>query len=291
MARHIDHVLLTRFNLPTEGFEGLIRAREGWLRERVELFEAYCAPSVSSQACQNFRWIVYFDPDSPEWLKDWISKRSAGLFTPIFRLSVTSDDVVIDIKTLLGPSDSILVTSNIDNDDALALNFVERIQATAASYKERSAVYMTYGLIKNGSRIYLRRDARNAFCSVVETWDSPRTCWYDWHNLLGNSMSVLQAAGDPGWLQVVHGRNVSNRVRGKLVAPYEYLQLFPRLLDDVAPVPFRVRASDVMFAQPMRTLKEIARAALKAVAIRAFGKEGLNHVKTFWVSRNGRLNF
>ena len=28
------HVFLTRFNLPSEGVESLIRAREGWLRER-----------------------------------------------------------------------------------------------------------------------------------------------------------------------------------------------------------------------------------------------------------------
>ncbi len=43
----VDHVLLTRFNLPTPGVEGLIRAREGWLQDRIELFELYCAPSVA----------------------------------------------------------------------------------------------------------------------------------------------------------------------------------------------------------------------------------------------------
>ena len=199
MVGNLDHVLLTRFNLPTDGVEGLIRAREGWLRERVALFETYCAPSVYGQTCQNFRWIIYFDPDSPRWLNDWISKYAPGRFSPIFRSSVSSDDVVTDIRTLLGGGNSILVTSNIDNDDALALDFVERIQSAASSI-ERTALYITNGLIKNGTRIYLRRDARNAFCSVVESWESPSTCWCDWHNLLGNSMKVLQLAEDPGWL-------------------------------------------------------------------------------------------
>jgi hypothetical protein len=27
----IDHVLLTRFNLPSRGLESLIRAKDGWL--------------------------------------------------------------------------------------------------------------------------------------------------------------------------------------------------------------------------------------------------------------------
>jgi hypothetical protein len=254
MTRDLDHVLLTRFNLPTDGVEGLIRAREGWLRERVALFETYCAPSVYGQTCQNFLWVIYFDPDSPEWLHDWISKHAPGRFTPVFRSSASSDDVAIDIRALLGGSNSILVTSNIDNDDALALDFVERIQR-AASYVERTALYITYGLIKNGARIYLRRDARNAFCSVAESWDSPSTCWCDWHNLLGNSMQVRQLGGAPGWLQVVHGRNVSNRVRGRLVSPSQYVRLFPGLLDDVAPVPLRAQASDVIFARTSELLR------------------------------------
>ena len=45
----LDHVILTRFNLPTGGVEGIMRAREGWLRERIDLFERYCAPSVAAQ--------------------------------------------------------------------------------------------------------------------------------------------------------------------------------------------------------------------------------------------------
>jgi hypothetical protein len=289
MARNLDHVLLTRFNLPTGGVEGLIRAREGWLRERVGLFEAYCAPSVHSQTCQDFRWIIYFDPDSPEWLNDWISRNAPGRFTPVFRSSVSSDDVVIDIRTFLGGGSSMLVTSNIDNDDSFALDFVERIQS-AASPTERTALYITCGLIKNGTRIYLRRDTRNAFCSVIESWESPSTCWCDWHNLLGNSMKVVQLDGDPGWLQVVHGRNVSNRVRGRLVSPSRYVRLFPGFFDDVAPVPLRARASDVIFAQPARSLKEAGRAVVKGIAMKVFGKEGLSRAKTLWVSRHGRLN-
>jgi hypothetical protein len=290
MTQNLDHVLLTRFNLPTNGVEGFIRARDGWLRERVVLFETYCAPSVRSQTCQNFQWIVYFDPGSPEWLHDWISRCAPGRFIPIFRSSVSSDEAIVDIRRICGGEASALVTSNLDNDDALALDFVERVQR-AAPQVYRTAVYIRHGLIKSGVRLYLRRDVRNAFCSVIENWESPSTCWSDWHNLLGRSMQVVELTGDPGWLQVVHSRNVSNRVRGRLVSASRYAQFFPGLLNDVAPVSFMGHAHDLGLAQPSRILKEAARAALKGLAMRAVGKEGLSRAKTFWVSRRGRLNF
>jgi len=46
MAGGADHVLLTRFNLPSKGFEGMITAKEGWLTDRIALFEFYCLPSA-----------------------------------------------------------------------------------------------------------------------------------------------------------------------------------------------------------------------------------------------------
>ena len=58
----IDHVFLTRFNLPSGGTEARIRARETWLAERWTLFERYCAPSVAAQTSDRFRWIIYFAP-------------------------------------------------------------------------------------------------------------------------------------------------------------------------------------------------------------------------------------
>jgi hypothetical protein len=290
MSQNVDHVLLTRFNLPTEGLEGLIRARDGWLRERVGLFETYCAPSVHRQTCQNFKWIVYFDPDSPGWLHKWISEYAPRRFTPVLRSSVGPENVLADIKSLFGVASSVLVTSNLDNDDALALDFVERVQS-AAPQADRTAVYLTHGLIKSGARLYLRRDMCNAFCSVIESWESPLTCWHDWHTLLGRSMKVLQLPGDPAWLQVIHGRNVSNRVRGRLTSGSRYAANFSGLLDDVTPIAFMTYAKDVIVAQPLRMLKDAARLAIKHATMRVVGKEGLHRVHAFSVSCRERLNF
>lgn len=284
MAGDVDHVLLTRFNLPSQGVESIIRAKEGWLRDRISLFEFYCLPSVRAQTNQGFHWIIYFDPESPEWLKRRIQNHAhEGVYVPIFRPHVSKADLIADITQITGGHGTCLITTNLDNDDGLAIDFVERLQATGP-LQDRTAVYLARGLIKRGSRLYLRLDRRNAFGSVVENWTSPSTCWSDWHTMLGKSMSTLELHGEPAWLQVVHGANVSNRVRGRLVSPSEYARLFPGLLDDVrTPQPTEV-AIDVLLAQPQRLARESGRALAKGVALRLLGKRGLGQAKTFWIS-------
>ena len=62
MRIDLDHVLLTRFNLPSKGHESLVRAQENWLRNRVVLFERYCLPSVAAQTCRSFSSDHLFRP-------------------------------------------------------------------------------------------------------------------------------------------------------------------------------------------------------------------------------------
>jgi hypothetical protein len=286
MASDVDHVLLTRFNLPSGGVERIIRAKEGWLRDRIVLFEHYCLPSVRAQTNQDFHWIIYFDPESPEWLKQRIqSHADEGAYVPFFRTSVGNAELIADIVRLTGGYGTNLITTNLDNDDGLAIDFVERLQALGPC-QERTAVYLARGLIKSESRLYLRTDRHNAFGSVVETWTSPSTCWSEWHTLLGKSMRVIELHDEPAWLQVVHGANVSNRVRGRLVAPSGYARLFPGLLDDVRTPQLLELATDTIIAQPRRLVRESGRALAKAIAMRLLGKKGIDRVKTFWASRS-----
>ena len=203
MAGGADHVLLTRFNLPSKGFEGMITAKESWLTDRIALFEFYCLPSVRAQTNQGFHWIIYFDPESPEWLKRRVQNHAdEGVYVPIFRPSVSNADLVADIARVTGGHGTRLITTNLDSDDGLAIDFVDRLQATGP-LRDRTAVYLSWGLIKSGSRLYLRLDRNNAFASVVENWSSPSTCWSNWHTLLGKSASPRTlrrtglATGDP----------------------------------------------------------------------------------------------
>lgn len=276
----IRHVILTRFNLPTGGAEGLIRAQEGWLRQRVELFERFCLPSVAAQTDRSFRWLLYFDPESPDWLRQHIDGWSQlDCFRPMFRAEVPPEQLLADLTAVVGRPGSHLITTNLDNDDGLARDFVERLHQLPAPDRA-TAVYLVNGIIRTPAAVYLRRDRVNAFCSVSEPWSlSPQTCWADWHNLLGRRMPVQGIGGEPAWLQVIHETNVSNRVRGRLVSPERYRSLFVDGLEGIAE-PGRLRLlADAHALRPARDLRDLARTGSKNLALRLLGKDGLDRVK------------
>lgn len=279
MNSNVDHVLLTRFNLPSKGPESFIRARDGWLSNRVSLFERYCLPSVKSQTSSNFHWIVYFDPESPAWLHEKIRNWSSdGLITAIFREVVENDELISDIRAVTGARHEQLLSTNLDNDDGLAVDFVERLQRARPAYP-RSAIYLARGLIKSGDRLYSRTDHNNAFCSVREDWDSAVTCWADWHNLLGRQMPAVEIRGEAAWLQVIHDLNVSNRVRGRRIAAGPYVHLFERMLDDVADPRNAEIVVDNLWHLPKRQLRDAARSTIKNMTLQVVGKEGLDDLK------------
>jgi hypothetical protein len=276
----IDHVLLTRFNLPTRGAESYIRAKDGWLQRRASLFEAFTIPSVVAQTISDFHWIVYFDPSSPSWLLERLAPHVAsGVYTPIFRVETALPDVIEDIRGLTGARGQLLITTNLDNDDALAADFMERIQRLAVPGQKR-ALFLERGLIICGQRVYLRRDRDNAFCSVSEPWcTEPLTTWRDWHIMLRKHMPVVASKGAPAWLQVVHGENVSNRVRGRLSDPSRYSELFPNLIDKLPRPRAGAVAGDLLISAPIRVLGDFLRGLVKLVLLAFGGKQALDKVR------------
>lgn len=65
-----EHYIITRFNLPIfqpkVGGRTFTSCSEEYLQYRFQLFERYCMPSVINQSCQNFKWLVLFDVNTPE---------------------------------------------------------------------------------------------------------------------------------------------------------------------------------------------------------------------------------
>ena len=273
----VDHALITRFNLPTPGVERTIRMQSGWLEGRVRLFERYCAPSVRAQRDGAARWLIYFDPGSPPWLKDWIDQTADGLFHPVFREAVATEDLLEDLDALFPSKSEVLLTSNLDNDDGLGLDFVAALRNHDTPL-ERAAIYLARGLIKSPSGLYLRNDPSNAFVSVRESWEQPFTSWGDWHNRLHLTMPVEVISGPPRWLQVVHQTNVSNRTRGRLVSPEPYRKDFVGL-NDIAPPHRRALAVDRLALAPLRTARDSSRAAIRDATISLIGRDGFSRLK------------
>ena len=278
-APTVDHLLLTRFNLPSEGAESLIRAQDGWLQDRVELFEKHTVPSVRAQTTSDFTWVVYFDTESPAWLIERLRPLAdEHMFVPLYREVVVWTDVLDDARRITAAAGDVLLTTNLDNDDAIAVDFVERLQS-AARPGVREALFLAHGLIRSGDRLFLRTDRHNAFCSVAEPWDGAMTAWRDWHILLGRHMPVRAIEGAPGWLQIIHDRNVSNRIRGRLESPTPYRALFAGQLDDLSAPSAGTRLIEAGVRRPIREIGEAVRSAGKAVALRILGKDGLGRLR------------
>ena len=279
MGNGTVHFLLTRFNLPSPGPESLIRASPEWLSNRVELFRRYTIPSVLAQGAGSCEWIIYFDAESPGWLKAQIATdEAAGIYTPIFAESVDRATLLADLRRHAPAASGRIITTNLDNDDGLANDFAQQIQS-ADPGAGRHAIFLADGLIKSGTDVFARTDKHNAFASVAEDWDDAVTCWSEWHNLLAEHMPAIVVRGAPAWLQVIHGANVSNRVRGNLASPIPHSSRFAGLLDDVRTPGGADLAAERLIRVPTRAVRECVRATGKFVVMKTVGKEGLDRLK------------
>ena len=228
---------------------------------------------------QPVSWIVYFDPDSPAWLMERLRPLvERGLFIPILRVSVNHDELLSDLRDAVPDKGDVLVTTNLDNDDGLAVDFCERITSLETTHR-RAAVYVATGLIKSADGVFLKTDRRNAFCSVREPWEGAITAWAEYHNEFSRIMPVVHIDGPPGWLQVVHGANVSNRVRGRLIAPKPHKVRFGNMLDDARVPTLGELARDLLVNLPMRAARDGARSAARMAGLRVLGKDRYQQAK------------
>lgn len=74
-----EHYIITRFNLPVFAKKvnkavTTTSVSEEYLGNRFPIFENYCLPSIKNQTCQNFKWLVLFDVNTPQKFKDWAER-------------------------------------------------------------------------------------------------------------------------------------------------------------------------------------------------------------------------
>lgn len=226
------HVLMTRFNLATPGREAAIRNQPGWLAERFALFERYCLPSVGAQTTRDFTWIVYFDKDTPQEFKDRIAALQRDVpFHAYYTGLFPTEGWPRSLSEVLGAMPPVVLTSRLDNDDALAVDFIERTAAAAATAPSapRSGIVVTQGFIRTDTAAYGISHPCNAFTSWLERTDSGQpvlTAMGINHMEAAEFGPLVQVPGPGGWLQVVHGNNVSNKVRGHRIRPRDLVGRF-----------------------------------------------------------------
>lgn len=131
--------ILTRFNLNLwkKDKKGEAVRTMSWLEHRFMLFEQYCIPSIQNQSCKEFQWIILFDSTTPERFKGriddyksicpqlvpvYVEPENGSFFPEIFK-----QEVIKRLPPAYNNEKKRVLTTYLDNDDALNVGFVEDI--------------------------------------------------------------------------------------------------------------------------------------------------------------------
>ena len=219
----LQYFFLTRFNLLLwrKDKEGEPVRTVEWLEHRFSVFEHYCLPSLKHQVCQDFEWIVLFDSSTPEKYKSriadyqmecpqlvpvFVEPENGRRFADIFRREI--------VKRLRARR---VISTYLDNDDALNLRFVEDLQRRVSSFEDGTFVYYDDGYQFYTDRKYMMQInyPRNHFVSVVEAGDAATVKGIFGHGrhyyiAKKEGATIEHVKGLPMWCEVVHERNMIN---------------------------------------------------------------------------------
>ena len=238
--KELQHFILTRFNLllwQKDKGGCNVRTKE-WLEHRCFLFERYCLPSMKNQTCQDFKWIVLFDSTTPDSYKEriawyisecpqlipvYVEPKRGWSFAELFREEVVRR---LNAKRVL--------TTYLDNDDALNVRFVEDLQKRALALDEGTFIYYNNGYQFYTDYSYLMRIhyQRNHFVSVLEGGNPSvmKTIYgYGSHYYIDRieGVRIEYVSGDSMWCEVVHEKNMVNDtyfLNAKMVRDSELLK-------------------------------------------------------------------
>ncbi len=171
-----------------------LRFHEPWLQERMKLFENYTLPSVMAQIDQDFRWIVIVHPDT----SPWVVKRLRCL--P--KLEVRQFEWDVDAKEPGGH-----VTINLDTDDAISRDFT--VEARKIDFVGET-IFVRGMKFRILTKCWITSRTDNAHFNVV---NHPELTVLDFSHGMGPLEKDLVDLKRPMWLEVIHEKNVANKLR------------------------------------------------------------------------------
>lgn len=217
------HYLITRFNLKnpdwnhTKNNESLLD--DQWMEERLALFENYCFSSVTAQSNKNFKWLLFFDVSTAQKFRDRISKiieKHAFIIPFYIEGMVNFQQSILDFVSKNATSKPYLITSRIDNDDCIHVDFIDEVQKQF-NKQDFLAIDQIEGYTLQVEPEYIlgKKDhIFNPFISLIEKNENPKTVWHYSHNMWKKEPRLVHLSERRLWLSVIHGKNKVNEFDG-----------------------------------------------------------------------------
>lgn len=229
------HVLVTRFNLRSAA--GTRAWDYEWLRQRLQIFNEVCLPSVKAQSNGAFEWILFFDASTPHAILNDV-RQSLGSTDLRHALVLSSQTFSGEfIAEAIGDvREEFVITTRLDNDDAISPGFMEAVAEASARAVESGTrlpivINPPVGYQIRKGRCYLRFDPSSPFISLLEEagGGNPVTVHATDHQVAARRWSWVSLGGRVHWLQSLHETNISNKIGGIRVARGAVLRRFPHM--------------------------------------------------------------
>ncbi len=224
----MKHYLITEWNVDMLDLD--------WLRERQAFFEKFTLPSVQAQTNKDFTWVLVSDSRTPDEFKevldgypaevfyfdfenyDWQAPQYEGGAGTIMQRSIDLEMIDRPLIEYIGLQDTdYVITSRLDNDDAIANDHIERVQTEAAKRWNGKRFWLDFvrGLKYSHGFVYPVNSPHSAFISFVEPPTNLRTTYQTCHTIAQETEFPVHGVrkGEPSWLQHIHGGNIMNRLK------------------------------------------------------------------------------
>ena len=203
----MKHFIITRINVVQDclAHKGrttrrmkLLQHNEAYLDHRIQMFNRFTIPSVQSQTDKNFEWLILIHPDTDSKYKKAFN---AGTLVEVAR----DTEVLAKVK-----QDGWIATTNLDSDDALAFDFMSNLRVQVR--EENCVISFPAGYVFScrSNQAVGRRSSSNAYKTLVERGEDPKTVCAYFHGILHTVYPEKQVKSLPMWLQTVHGKNIDN---------------------------------------------------------------------------------
>ena len=227
-----SHFIITRFNLNlyAQDKHDLPTRTDRWLEHRFEVFERYCLPSVAAQTSGNFTWLCLFDAATPESCRRRIEgyKARCPQFEAVYYTAAQAANLTENLRTTIAAYVScdrkgrksppkLLITTNLDNDDAFSSDVVELLQRELRPAPGKRIYSLLYGYQYFTDRRFAlkMRYTNNHFLTLVEPFDAHTETIISYrHTKAIRQLPTTYLSTARGkWLEIVHEDNVSNDFR------------------------------------------------------------------------------